>query len=122
MRFFSIGATLFAVTAMAVLSMLPAEHLHRSHSGPPVVHRHATDGAVDHAGIAFEQGDHHGAKTLELRYMARRHYDLGRPLIAVELVLVAPEQPMVARVDVLETPMTHGPPLRIGPPLRAPPA
>jgi len=107
---------------MAVLAVLPAEHLHSSPSERPVVHRHATEDAVEHAGVAFEHDDHHAANTLELRYMAGRHYGLGRPVIAAELVLVGPDRNMVARVDMLETPMTHGPPPPIGPPLRAPPA
>jgi len=115
-----IAVTVCAVAATLALSMLPAEHVHETYSGRAIVHRHVIDDAAEHAGT-IDHGDHHATKTLDSTFVAERHYDVDRPLVSVEFVLVAPEPRFVGRVEPIAPRLTHGPPIRVGS-LRAPPA
>ncbi len=119
-RLVRIVVTVCAVAATLALSILPAEHLHESYSGRPIVHRHVIDDPAEHAGT-IDHGDHHGVKTLEPTFVAEREYDVDRPLVTVELVLVAPEPRFIGRVEPIAARLTHGPPIRVRS-LRAPPA
>jgi hypothetical protein len=115
-----IVVTVCAVAATLALSILPADHVHETYSGRPIVHRHLIDDAAEHAG-SIDHGDHHGVRTLEPTFVSERQYDVDRPLIAVAVDLVAPESRLVGRVEPLDAPLAHGPPIRCSS-LRAPPA
>lgn len=119
-RLVRIVVTVCSAAATLALSVLPPEHLHESYSGRPIVHRHVIDDSAEHAG-AIDHGDHHGVKTLEPAFVSERRYDVDRPLLTVELVLVAPERRFVGRVEPTAARLTHGPPIRSRS-LRAPPA
>ena len=119
-RLVKIVVTVCSVAATLALSILPAEHLHESYAGRPIVHRHVIEDAAEHAGT-IDQGDHHDAKTLEPAFVAEREYDVDRPLVTVELVLVAPEPRFIGRVEPIAARLTHGPPIRVRS-LRAPPS
>ena len=119
-RLVRIVVTVCSVAATLALSIVPAAHVHESYSGRLIVHRHVIDDAAEHAGT-IDHGDHHGVRTLEPTFVSERQYDVDRPLITVELVLVAPEPRFVGRVEPIAARLTHGPPIRSGS-LRAPPA
>lgn len=119
-RSLKIVVTVCAVVATLAVAMLPAEHVHETYSGSAIVHRHVIDDAAEHAGT-LDHGDHHGVKMLDSTFVSERQYDIDRPLIAVALVLVAPERRLVARVEPIDAPVAHGPPIRSSS-LRAPPA
>jgi hypothetical protein len=110
-----------AVAAVLVLSLLPAEHLHTFSVGQPIVHRHVIDDTAQHGAASIDHDGHGGVTTLEPTFVAARQYDVHRPLITVELVLVVPDRRVVGRVEPMDAVMTHGPPIR-PPSLRAPPA
>lgn len=119
-RYIRLVVTLCAVAATLVLSMLPAEHVHETSSGRALIHRHVVDDAAEH-GRSIDHGDHHGVKTLEPMFVSEPQYDVDRPMITVELVVVAPEPRLVGRVEPIAARLTHGPPIRVRS-LRAPPA
>jgi hypothetical protein len=117
--------TACAVAATLALSVLPAEHVHESDSGRPLVHRHAVEDAAEHARTehagTVDHGDHHAVGTADATFVAERQHDLERPAVTVIPPLVAPERRLVGHVALLDDPVAHGPPIRVGSP-RAPPA
>src|SRR5215210_746510 len=102
-------ATVCSVASTLALSIVPAEHVHQSFSGRPIVHRHVIEDPAQHAGT-IDHGDHDALKTLEARFVAERPYDVDRPVIAVEPVLVAPEPRFVGRLEPIAAHRTGGPP------------
>lgn len=115
--------------AMLALSVLPAEHVHRSDSGPSVVHRHVIDADNDahhdsHAAdlqASGDHGDHADAETLTATFVAERQYVALAPLVVAIFLFQAPEPQSIVREVVDDVPLAHGPPIRLlalrGPPL-----
>jgi len=111
----------WAAASILALSMLPAEHLHTSDVERPVVHRHGLDDGAGSAGSFIDHDDHRSVSSSDPTYVPERQYDIDRPLITVELVLIRPDRRFVGRVEALDPVMTHGPLIRVRS-LRAPPA
>ena len=118
-------ATVCALAALVALSMLPTEHIHESHQGTQIVHRHMVDDAPEHSDSGYhgsiEHGDHLRVTILEPTFVPERQYDVERPLITVAVAPLSPERRVAVGVDLIDDPVAHGPPLRVGS-LRAPPA
>lgn len=100
--------------------MLPAVHVHTSHSGQAVVHRHATEHSPHHPSQALDHDEHHVVTSPEPAYVSGRQFAVDRPVLTVALV-VEPQLRVISRVAGLDAPLSHGPPIRIRS-LRAPPA
>ena len=127
-----IVVTAGAVIAVFGLSLLPAEHLHASPSGTAVVHRHVVDDPSEHPEATLHHDDHapvttldHDAHssvtTVDSAFNAQRQYSVARPLIPAGLLDIARDRRFSGRVDRLDVPRSHGPPIRVRS-LRAPPA
>ncbi len=120
-RLATLVVTVCSVATTLALSILPAEHLHESDTGRPTVHRHVIDHTAEHAG-AIDHGGHHDVKTLDdPLFVSERQYSVDRPQFTGALLLVAPERRPVGRVEPIDAPLAHGPPIRVGT-LRGPPA
>ena len=115
-----IVATIGAVAATLALSMLPTEHVHTSHAGRAVAHRHVIDDRPEHAG-SLAHGDHGGVTTREPSFVSELQHAVNRPLITVEMVPAVPARRSAGRVALIDPLMTHGPPIRVSS-LRGPPA
>lgn len=117
-----IGVTACVLVGTLAMSILPAGHLHTSDAGRSFVHRHAIDVGADHGRASIGHGDHDGVQTLDPLFVSERQYDVERPLITAELVIVAPGQRLPGWTEAIDGPLRlHGPPIRTGS-LRAPPA
>jgi len=116
-----IVVTACAVVAVLALSLLPAEHLHTSQSGAMLVHRHVVDVGAEHPDAGLDHGDHTSATTVDSTFSLQRQYSSVRTLIPAGLLAVAPDRRFSGRVDRIDAPRSHGPPIRVRS-LRAPPA
>jgi hypothetical protein len=130
-RILKIVAAASSGIAMFALSLLPAEHLHRSASGPSVIHRHVMEEAVEahhdsetegvHIHASLHHDDHANAETLTQVFVAERQYVSLAPLVVAILLLPPPEPRVVERIVPDAVPLAHGPPIRLLS-LRGPPA
>ncbi|MEO6212335.1 MAG: hypothetical protein ABIP65_01790 [Vicinamibacterales bacterium] len=120
-RILRTGATVCSVFALLALSMLPAEHLHRTEAAPALIHRHVVDQAVDQSSAAAEHADHPDATTLEPVFMSVRQFVVGKPIAGAATLVILPDRRFVGRVDPTDIPRLHGPPIRFDS-LPAPPA
>jgi hypothetical protein len=129
-RILKIVAAASSGIAMLALSLLPLEHLHRSASGPSVIHRHFMEEDVEahhdshtaegvHASL--HHSDHGDAETLTPAFVAERHYLPMAPLVVAVFLLPAPEPRAVYPIELDVVPLAHGPPIRLLS-LRGPPA
>lgn len=105
---------------MLGLGWFPAAHAHKLISGKTLVHSHLIADPVEHAGT-LDHGDHHGVQTLVPSFTIERILQVAVPVVLSAVVLVLPETRPLSRVNALDAPVIHGPPLRVQS-LRAPPA
>lgn len=115
-----IGVTVCAIGVMLAAWMLPAAHVHTSHSGEAVVHRHAAEHSPHHPSQSLDHDEHHVVTSPDPTYLSGRQFAVDRPALTTALV-VEPQRRVVSRVARLDAPLPHGPPIRIRS-LRAPPA
>lgn len=116
-----IAVAVCVIAATLALGVLPGEHVHRSLSGPQEVHRHGIDLVADHDGSSVDHGDHHDVKTLEPTFLSEASYVFARPVVTVDVMPAAPVLQFAGRVESIDMPQAHGPPLHLTP-SRAPPA
>jgi len=117
------GVALYALAAVVAVSLLPAEHLHPSLFGRPVVHRHDVYVRSHQPSASFvDHGDHRDALIVQTVFAeSGSRFVVAQPFIAETTVLVLPDLCVVTRTDALDERGGHDPPRRLASP-RAPPA
>jgi len=129
--------TLVALVALAVVWLLPPEHLHPALAGRlMVIHRHAIvataqqptssadhdhPGAHDHKSDPGDHGDHSEAQVLKTVFQSAPKVTPDMPVITQAMVGVTPHWHVVGHTDLRHEWTCHDPPDRPTSP-RAPPA
>lgn len=124
------GVALVALAALAMLCLLPPEHLHRALEGRSLVHRHAI--AIHHGdhgdhhehdntGEHDDHDDHSNAQVLKTVFESAPRFVPDSPIVTQATVVIAPCWRVGSHIALLYEWTCHDPPERPTS-LRAPPA
>jgi hypothetical protein len=107
-----------AALAVALVGLLPSEHVHAAEDHP-IVHRHVIadagvhlDDADHHHGASVGHGDHARARLLTLSFLTTSPFAMVAPIAVTTAALIAPTTSQTRLPATGTLPPTHDPPLR----------